>query len=270
MNILIDEYITKLGFSEDASRLYGALVEKGPLTILEASRATEIERTALYRLIDTLTAQGLIEEVLEHKSRKLQAVAPLKIKDILENEKRRVEKLENEFPEFEKLISSLPQNNSTQVRYYRAISGIKQILWNETKARGQVIGYTYRNLQEVVGHKYFEEYARELEKNKVITRDLRCDSFLESTDKPEFVRRHIDKSLWRYLPDNIMHLTHNLDVYNDVVTMYYWEDNDVWGVEIQNQKIADMQRSIFETLWGLAENYKLPEKYKRFERKSGP
>lgn len=57
-----------------------------------------------------------------------------------------------------------------------------------------------------------------------------------------------------------MHLTHNLDVYNDTMAIYYWEDNDVFGVEIQNQKIADMQRSMFETLWKMAENYKLPEK----------
>lgn len=136
MNKLIEEYLIELGFSWEASRLYGELASKGPMTILEASRATEIERTALYRLIDDLTARGLIEEVLEHKSRRLQAVSPHKIKDILENEKRRIEKLENEFPEFEKLIRSLPQNNSTQVRYYRGMAGIKQILWNETKAKG--------------------------------------------------------------------------------------------------------------------------------------
>jgi len=267
MSNLIEDYIRGLGYSQEAAMLYGALVEKGPLTILEASRATGIERTALYRLIDDLTARGLIEEVLEHKSRRLQAVATEKIKYLLEREQLRVQRLEHEFEGFEKLIQSMPHNNSTQVRYYRGIAGIKQILWNETKADKDLIGYTYRNLQEVVGHKYFEEYARELEKNGVVTRDLRCDSFLNSSDSPEFVRRHIDKSAWRYLPDEVMHLTHNLDVYNDVVAMYYWQYNDVFGIEIQNQLIADMQRSIFETLWKMAENYKLPEKYKKFERK---
>lgn len=267
MNNIITNYILELGFSEEAGALYGILVAKGPLTILEASRATGIERTALYRLIDDLTARGLIEEVLEHKSRRLQAVSTDKIKNLLEREQLRVQRLEHEFEGFEKLIQSMPHNNSTQVRYYRGIAGIKQILWNETKAKGNLIGYTYRNLQEVVGHKYFESYARELEKNLVVSRDLRCDSFLESSDSPSFVRRHIDKSVWRYLPDEVMHLTHNLDVYNGVVAMYYWQNDDVFGIEIQNQLIADMQRSIFETLWKLAENYELPEKYKRFERK---
>lgn len=268
MNNLIGDYIQDLGFSEGTGALYAVLVEKGPLTILEASRATDIERTALYRLIDELIAKGLIEEVLAHKSRLIQAVSPARIKTIVESEKRRIEKLESWFGQFEKLIENMPQNNSTQVRYYRGTIGIKQILWNETKTKNGLIGYTYRNLQEVVGHKYFEEYAKELEKNKVVSRDLRCDSFLESTDSPAFVRRHIDQGVWRYLPDSVMHLTHNLDVYNDVVAIYYWQNGDVFGVEIQNQLIADMQRSIFETLWKLAESYKLPEKYKGFERKS--
>lgn len=263
---MISLYIQELGFSQEAGRLYSELVTKGPLTILEASRATAIERTALYRLIDDLTGRGLVEELMEHKTRRLQAVATNKIMDILESEKKRVQKLDSEFGEFENIINAMPQSNTTQVRYFRGITGIKQILWNETKARNGLIGYTHRNLQEVVGHKYFEEYVLELEKNCVVTRDLRCDSFLESSDDPQFVRRHIQHSGWRYLPDEVMHLTHNLDVYNDVVAIYYWQNNDVFGVEIQNQLIADMQRSIFETLWKLAENYKLPEKYKRFER----
>lgn len=263
---MIEKYLEELGFGWEAAKLYSALVSKGTLTILEASRATGIERTALYRLIDDLTVQGLIEEVLEHKSRRLQAAPPHKIKDMVERKKHEVEALARDYPEFEKVVQEMPTNNSTQVRYYRGVAGIKQILWNETKAKGQVIGYTYRNLQEVIGLNYFEEYAKQLEKNKVVSRDLRCDSFLDSSDAPEFVRRHIDKSAWRYLPDSVMHLTHNLDVYNDVVAIYYWQDSDVFGLEIQNQLIADMQRSIFETLWKLAESYKLPEKYKRFER----
>jgi hypothetical protein len=72
---------------------------------------------------------------------------------------------------------------------------------------------------------------------------------------------HIDNDSWRYLPDSVLHLNHNMDIYDDTIAIYYWEENDVFGVEIQNQKIADTQRSIFELLWKLAKDYKLPKKY---------
>ena len=61
-----------------------------------------------------------------------------------------------------------------------------------------------------------------------------------------------------------MKLSHNLDIYNNVVAIYYWENNDVFGVEIENEKVAETQRSIWNTMWKLAEKYKLPEKYKGF------
>lgn len=257
MSQLISEFIQELGFSEEAGALYASLAIKGPLTILETSRASGIERTAIYRIVDDLTARGLIEEVLGHKVKRLQAVSPQRIKDLLDKERQRVEKLEREYTGFEKLIQSLPPNHSTQVRYFRGVAGIKQILWNESKAKSEVVGYTYRNLVEVVGKVFFEDYARELEKNKVKMRDLRADAFMESAKSEGFVKRHIEDSGWRYLPDATMKLTHNLDVYDDVVVMYYWDDNDVWGVEIQNARMAEMQRSIFETLWRIAKKVKL-------------
>ena len=264
---MVEEYLSKLGFDEAAARLYGALVAKGPITILEASRATGIERTALYRQIETLAERGLIEEVLEHKSRRIRAAEPEQVKLMVEQEKRKVKELEENFPEFEKEISKLPEIKSTQVRYYRGTSGIKQIMWNETKAKGELLGYTYRNMEEIAGVKFFKAWVAEIEKNWVVVRDLRSDEFLASMERPEFERVHINKSVWRYLPDSVMKLSHNLDIYNNVVAIYYWENNDVFGVEIENEKIAETQRSIWKTLWKLAENSKLPEKYKGIERK---
>ena len=113
---------------------------------------------------------------------------------------------------------------------------------------------------------FFKQWVTQIEKNGIVARDLRSDEFLASTEQPGFERVHIDQSAWRYLPDSVMKLSHNLDIYNNVVAIYYWENNDVFGVEIENEKVAETQRSIWNTMWKLAEKYKLPEKYKRFER----
>jgi hypothetical protein len=43
-----------------------------------------------------------------------------------------------------------------------------------------------------------------------------------------------------------------MDIYNDVVATNYWMGDDVFGVEIYNKQIADMQRSMFEHFWKLA------------------
>ena len=38
-------------------------------------------------------------------------------------------------------------------------------------------------------------------------------------------------------------------VYNDVVAFYSWHKGEIFGVEIQNQDIAQLQKQVFELLW---------------------
>jgi len=251
------EFVQKMGFSAEAARVYQALVLRGAMSLSELSRESGVERTRLYRQVPEWVTQGLLQELLAYKSRRYAAVEPTTLADKLREQKKQIAELELQIPEIEQMASKAMGQQKTKVKYYRGVEGIKQILWNESKARSEVVGYTYRNLVEGVGKDFFEEYARELEKNKVKMRDLRADAFMESTKSEGFVKRHIEDSGWRYLPDSTMNLTHNLDVYDDVVAMYYWDDNDIWGVEIQNARMAEMQRSIFETLWGTAKKVEL-------------
>lgn len=248
----IYKYVHNLGFSPIESRIYLALIEAGPLTISELARRAGVERTALYRLLPHLTERGLIEELLEQKSKRYEAASPNIIEKIVAGQKDRVETLDKNFSKFVQELDSRTGRRETKTRYYRGVEGIKQILWNETKAKGPIVAYTYRNLEEVVGVKYFRKYAAEIEKNRLTMRDLRSDAFLASMKEPKFVRIHIEGGTWRYLPDKILHLTHNMDIYDETTAIYYWEDNDVFGIEIQNKQIADTQRSIFEALWKIA------------------
>lgn len=253
----IIEFVQKMGYSAEAARAYQTLVLRGAMSLSELSRESGVERTRLYRRVPEWVAQGLLQELLAFKSHRYMAVDPATLASKLSEQKKKIEELELQIPEIEQIASEAMSQQKTRVKYYRGVEGIKQILWNESKARSEVVGYTYRNLIEVVGKVFFEEYARELEKNKVMIRDLRADAFMESAKRREFVKRHIADSNWRYLPDSTMKLTHNLDVYDEVVAMYYWDDNDIWGVEIQNARMAEMQRSIFETLWGIAKKVEL-------------
>ena len=55
----------------------------------------------------------------------------------------------------------------------------------------------------------------------------------------------------RYLPSSILSIDHQTDIYDDVVAFYNWHEGEVFGVEIYNDKVASMQRQIFEILWGM-------------------
>jgi len=252
----IIEFVQKLGFSAEAGRVYQALLVRGELSILELSREANVERTALYRQIPNWVAQGLIRELLAHKTHRYAAAQISELGRMVEEQKQRVEELGRETTEIEKMAGEMRGRHKTQVKYYQGVAGLKQIMWNETKAKGEILGYTYRNMEEIAGIKFFKEWVAELEKHKIISRDLRSDEFIASMQRPGYERVHIAESSWRYLPESVMKLSHNLDIYNNTVAIYYWEEGDVFGVEIENEKMAETQRSIWRSMWGLAGKYK--------------
>lgn len=252
----IERYLTQLGFEPEAASLYRTLIEHGPQTILEISRASGLERTRLYRLVDDLTAKGLIEEVLGHKTRIFKAADVSRIDQFVAKQARKVKQLQDSFTAFANAITRTQANlPTTNILYYRGVSGIRQILANELNMKREAVGFTYRVLQEPVGVKFFERWAQEFEEKKLKFRDIRSDEFMKSGQIAKYPSRHINGSTWRYLPDHILHLTHSMDIYDDVVAIYYWQRDELFGLEIHNQQIADTQKSMFEVFWQLAQKY---------------
>ncbi|OGM61731.1 hypothetical protein A2961_02265 [Candidatus Woesebacteria bacterium RIFCSPLOWO2_01_FULL_39_21] len=60
-----------------------------------------------------------------------------------------------------------------------------------------------------------------------------------------------DWSFWnaRYITEKIVKINQNIDLYNDTIAYSYWDGSDIFGVEIQNQRVADMQKQIHDLLW---------------------
>lgn len=56
----------------------------------------------------------------------------------------------------------------------------------------------------------------------------------------------------RYIAADTLPLAHQLCVYNDTVALYHWRDGKKVGCEIINKSFADMQRTIFEKYWKIA------------------
>ena len=65
----------------------------------------------------------------------------------------------------------------------------------------------------------------------------------------------------RYIPKSSFEVTFEILIYNDVYTMYNYQNNDVVGVEIHNKQLADMQGQIFDYLWNSSQPLKLLNKH---------
>ena len=74
----------------------------------------------------------------------------------------------------------------------------------------------------------------------------------------------IPKYLSPVIPSQILNISHQMDTYDDVLAMYNWHQGEIFGVEIHNDKVAQVQRQIFEIVWKLA----IPESELKLSRRT--
>lgn len=246
------EYFAKLGLEPEIADIYLALRAYGPQSLLQLARNSKVERTRLYRLIDGLADYHLVEIEEEYK-RKTYKAAPISNLQIL------LTKKEQELNDLKKELSVLqdtyqPTSASsplTHVQFYRGKEGVKQMFWNQTKARTETLSILFENMQSKTNRAFFERWVARCNEHDLHFRSIAGDHFLAS--QKDWYSDNDNEKLthWegRYLPDSTLPITHSMVTYDDVVSYYNWKDGEIFGLEVYNQEIANAQRHLFEMLW---------------------
>jgi len=256
-NILLS--LRRLGLTADESKIYFALLEK-PLTYLELSRKTSINRTKVYRLADSLMARSLITEKQRDDGKFLTATDPanLEIELSTAQEKLKLQKqiFKKALPSLAEIYSSKPSDPREffTISTFEGSAGLKQMLWNELKTKGELCVYSHDTLDQVAGRRWAENYRAEITERQVPHRVL--ENFdgkhvLETTEVEDY------KTIYnvRFLERDVLNLQQELTIHDDVVSIYNWNrtgEGVKVGLEIHNQQFADFQKAIFESYWKIA------------------
>lgn len=256
---VILHFLHQLGLGQAEAKIYSSLLERGTQTTLELSRNIQINRTKVYRLLEELKKRGLVEELVEENRRLTKATNIHQLELLIKEEEAKTKALREVFPSVMNIINSNREASQpgTRVIFHRGADGIKQMAWNVLSANKECVGYTFRRIEEVVGDKFSLEWRDEFVKRGLILRDVYSDEYLKSlkagkeTTKQEW-KKHFKG---RYLPEKLLNINHQVDIYNNVFAIYNWFEGEVFGVEIYNQKIAAMQKQLFEIVWKQAKKY---------------
>ncbi len=251
----IIKFLSNLGLNVDQSKIYLTLLDYPGITILQLSRESRISRTNVYRLVEDLKEIGLLEEIMRDNKRLLYPVGTHKLELIVKEQESKADFLRKILPELTSLITSSESitQPGTKIQVYKGVEGIKQMVWNTLRCNKEVIGYTFRSLKEIVGEKFESDWREEFIKRNLVIRDLVSDSYLaslagESVKELEYSNHFRTK----YLSKTVLDINHQVDIYNDVLAFYLWYDTEIFGVEIYNKKISDMQKQLFELAWDRA------------------
>ncbi|HYH75273.1 MAG TPA: helix-turn-helix domain-containing protein [Candidatus Saccharimonadales bacterium] len=248
----VRNYFAKLGLESEIADIYLALHAHGPQTIAALARTSGVERTRIYRLIDRLLESNLIEVETHYKRGVIKAAPIANLHILITQREQELRSLQDELGLIEQVLARNSLSDpSTRVQFYKGPEGYKQMLWNETNARSEVLCLLYENMQVKTKAAFLERWMQKSNENGVRYRAMGSDTFLKS--QKEWYSQHDNEQLkhwdFRYVSPTLFKITQSCDVYDDVVAYYSWKDNEIFGIEIHNKETAAQQRQLFELLW---------------------
>lgn len=250
--IAVRSYFIKLGLAQEIADIYLSLYASGPQTISELSRTSGVERTRIYRLLDTLMESNLVE-IESHYKRGVIKAAPIANLNILISKKEQELKgLQDELGLIEQVLArNSISSPATRVQFYSGPMGAKQMFWNQTKARTEIRSILFENMQINTNGRFFERWVRACNDADLQLRSVFGEAFMKS--QKDWYTSHTNERLtnWegRYIADDVFTIKHSTIIYDNVVGYFNWKDGEVFGIEIYNKDIADSQLQLFELLW---------------------
>ncbi len=248
--------LSAYGLGSDEAMIYLLLLRNGVMSALVISREIHIARTKVYRILDRLLAKNIINIRLDDQGKKFEANSYKELEMLVTEKEADVQRLRQELPGmFNELAMVVGKSGSrSKVLYYSEEDGLKQITWNSTRTRDPLRIFERSSMNAFMTFGFAEKIREEFVENDVHVRQLTNSIHLEPyTKNAEHVRRMES----RYLNPKEMEIIFEMLIYDDVVAIYNYTDEDKFGVEIYNDKLARTQKQLFDFIWNKSRKMKI-------------
>lgn len=256
-----DRFITLLhpfGLTSEEIRVYLALASKSPQSALAISREIHLARTKVYRILDKLVEKNLVSVQLDDQGKKFVANSYQELGLLVRQKESEVERLRHELPAVFAQIAGIwgKQGEGSKVLYYSGTSGLEQVTWNSLRAKGELRTYEIeQDMDAFIQPKLAEKIREELVEREITTLQL-----TNKTHILPFTRvALLPNKFWevRYLNPKELTMRFECLIYNNVFVVYNFKGKDQFCVEIYDEKLAAMQKQLFDFVWSKAKKMKI-------------
>lgn len=257
-NVSLEEQLGAFGLEKIEAKIYLFLLHKPPQSVLDIARGLNLARTTIYDNGQKLIERGFVERIIKNKNQQLQAMPVSFLETVVKSEKQKAEALDDSFKELSRVLA-MPanENTSTQVRYYHGKPGFQQMMWNALSAKDGHIGYSELGRIEIVGEKFLANWMEEMIKRGITDRVILPNtkdaiSHLVGLTEKELRAKYQST---RVIEPDVMHISGDTTIYNNVFAVTWWKQGEVVGVEIENAELVKTQKSLFELIWKQAKPF---------------
>ena len=249
-----EDFAQKFGLTPKQTEIYRCLFSLGSASAADIAQRTGINRTLIYDHLNLLVEKGLVSLSTVNNKRMFLALEPKALIQTLEDElmeteerrKTKLEELRKSLPELEKLFSKV---RGAQASILLGKKGVRSLFRDVVSSlkRGQedlvfIANYEGR---ELLGSTILNYYAQCGKKG------IRIRAIFDSRQRTIAIGKETAKFpgvLVRFLPAEYASLT-TFHIYAHKVSLLLFSEGEVFGLLIENKKVADGLRKQFEALW---------------------
>lgn len=241
--------LRSIGLTENEIKIYLYLLKKGTSTAYTIAKDTGIYRVHVYDKLEQLMNKGLVNQVYEGAKKYFAATHPSKLKQYLEDKRKKLTTQEQEvetiLPELEKLM--LIPKEDTSVEVFKGKEGLKYFLKDIVKTKKDVAitgmdDTRYRAELPVFMKQYFRDLTKHKIKERVIT--------VKKEEVYLYPKKEASTTRYRFLEEKKFNPT-NTFIYGEKVVIVTW-GTPITAVMIKSKQVATTYRKHFEILWDSA------------------
>lgn len=249
------QILQNLGLTDKETELYLLLLSLGKVPASELIQKTGQKRATVYKSLYSLEEKGLVKQEDIKKKLHFTPLPPHQLLELSERQFREQERTRDD------LRSMLPELVSTYtltvekpiVRFFEGEEGIMRANLEILAEKKEILAYVYADegIDEKMS-KFWKKYYKIRMKDKIYVRSISPDNKASKAYK-----KRDEKELRKtYLvPYDQFPITIEKNICGNKVAFFSQENVKLIATIIENKRIADTERAIFELAWKEAEKY---------------
>lgn len=243
------QILTKIGFSEKASKLYLAMLELGTQPVSVIAKKAGLNRTTTYLIINELKEKGLISEITKKKILYFSANSPSFLVKYLESQKNELNSQQSFIKQNLHLFESIINVNSVKpnVQFFEGFEGIKNVYMDTLENKKEIFSFAaVQNYPKPLYEYIFKIYIPKRIQSKIFIKSI-CpkEKFPKDVLALDKVQLRETKFFTFLLDNNNV----EINIYGNKVAFIDFTENHYSGVIIENHKIANAMHTIHQLTW---------------------
>lgn len=241
-----EELLIKTGLSLREINVYTTLLSHGELMASELSKKTNLVRTNVYDVLNTLIKKGLVSHVIRGGRKYFNAADPEKLVDYVNYQKEQLEETREELAKALPELKPKKQKGAQRpnIEIYEGKEGLKTILMmsiRESLRTGkEILGISVQQQKcRALAGPYHIRWYTDRAKHKIKSR------YLMSAEEKIIP---VEYTKFKILPRGAKN-PNEIFIFGDITTQFLFVGDSFSAIVIDNEQITNRYRDYFDFLW---------------------